>query len=77
MNNSKRLILGITGIRAEYDIMSSVFQSISNHPNLNLEVIVTGAHLTNEYGYTLDQIKKDGFKIADIVPSLLSGDDSS
>ena len=74
---SKRLILGITGIRSEYDIMSSVYNSIKNDPNLDLKLVVTGAHLTEEFGLTVEEIKKDGFDIADQIPSLLSGGDLS
>ncbi len=74
---SKRLIIGITGIRSEYDIMSSVYKAIKNHNDLDLQLIVTGAHLTEEFGLTLEQIKEDGFEIADQIPSLLSGGDLS
>lgn len=70
----KRKILGITGIRSEYDIMFSVFQAITQHPKLDLELIVTGAHLSAAYGYTIQEIKADGFKIADEIESLINGD---
>jgi len=70
----KRKILGITGIRSEYDIMSSVFSAIQDHPSLELEVVVTGAHLSQAYGYTVDEIRNDGFRIVDEVESLINGD---
>jgi GDP/UDP-N,N'-diacetylbacillosamine 2-epimerase (hydrolysing) len=70
----RRKILGITGIRSEYDIMSSVFRAIQNHLSLELEVVVTGAHLSHAYGYTVDEIRNDGFTIADEVESLINGD---
>ena len=73
----KRLILGVTGIRSEYDIMSSVFQAINNHHNLELQIIVTGAHLSEAYGHTIDEIHKDGFVVADEIESLLNGDQAS
>lgn len=72
--NSKRRILGITGIRSEYDIMSSVFAAIAAHPALELSVAVTGAHLSEAYGYTVQAIRADGFDICDEVESLLGGD---
>ncbi|HHX95323.1 MAG TPA: UDP-N-acetylglucosamine 2-epimerase (hydrolyzing), partial [Clostridia bacterium] len=74
---NKRTILGVTGIRSEYDIMSSVFHAIDRHPLLDLELIVTGAHLSEAYGYTIKEIKSDGFKIADEVESLINGDNVS
>jgi GDP/UDP-N,N'-diacetylbacillosamine 2-epimerase (hydrolysing) len=70
----KRKVLGITGIRSEYDIISSVFCAIEEHPSLELELIVTGAHLSDNYGSTIEVIKSDGFKIADEVESLINGD---
>ena len=73
----KRLVLAVTGIRSEYDIMSSVFHSINNHPRLDLNVAVTGAHLSENYGHTIDEIEKDGFKIVDRIESLLSGNQES
>ena len=69
-----RLILGVTGIRSDYDIMSSVFRAIKNHPNLELRLIATGAHLSEEYGNTIDDIYNDGFEIEEKIESLISGD---
>jgi len=67
-------ILGITGIRSEYDIMSSVFRSIDDHSDLELELVVTGAHLSDSYGYTVDDIRADGFIIVDEIDSLINSD---
>jgi len=73
----RRKIAAITGIRSEYDIISSVLQKIEEDPRLQLEVIVTGAHLSDTYGHTIDEIKDDGFKIADTIESLINGDSNS
>ena len=75
--NSTRKILGVTGIRSEYDIMSSVFRAIDDHPALELEVAVTGAHLADSFGYTVADIRADGFVIADEIESLINGDEAS
>jgi UDP-N-acetylglucosamine 2-epimerase (non-hydrolysing)/GDP/UDP-N,N'-diacetylbacillosamine 2-epimerase (hydrolysing) len=64
-----RKILVITGRRAEYGLMRSAMKAIKNHKNLELCLVVTGNHLLNEYGNTIDQIKKDGFKINHIIKS--------
>lgn len=72
-----RKVLGLTGIRSEYDIMSSVFRAIAGHPDLDLQLIVTGAHLSEAYGHTIDEIRGDGFVVADEIESLLSGDQAS
>lgn len=75
--NSKKLVLGVTGIRSEYDIMSSVFRAVTAHPCLDLQVAVTGAHLSDAFGHTIDEIRADGFVVADEIQSLLNGDQAS
>ena len=72
MNKIK--ILGVTGIRSDYDLMSEVFKTISKSSRFNFKLFVTGAHLSKQYGYTFKQIKKDKIKIADISESLLDSD---
>lgn len=73
----KKLILGVTGIRSEYDIMSSVFRAVNKHPDLDLQLVVTGAHLSEAYGHTIDEIRKDGFTVVEEIESLLNGDEAS
>lgn len=73
----KRLVLGVTGIRSEYDIMSSVFSAIQRHPGLELQLVVTGAHLSDAYGLTVEEVRADNFVVADEVQSLLNGDEDS
>jgi len=70
----KRLVLGVTGIRSEYDIMSSVFRAVAGHPHLDLKLAVTGAHLSPAYGHTIDEIRGDGFEVVDEIESLVNGD---
>jgi GDP/UDP-N,N'-diacetylbacillosamine 2-epimerase (hydrolysing) len=72
-----RRILGVTGIRSEYDIMSSVYRAIEDHPQLELQLAVTGAHLSDSYGRTVQEIRNDGFTIADEIESLVNGDQAS
>ncbi len=74
---NKRLVLAVTGIRSEYDIMSSVFSAIEKHPNLELQLVVTGAHLSEDYGFTVKDIQQDGFYIVDQIESLLNSDSAS
>lgn len=73
----KKKILAVTGIRSEYDIMSSVFRAIQAHLELDLRVVVTGAHLSEAYGHTVDEIRADGFEIVDEIESLINGDGAS
>jgi GDP/UDP-N,N'-diacetylbacillosamine 2-epimerase (hydrolysing) len=58
-----RKIAVITGTRAEYGIFKSVLKEIEADPRLDLSLIVIGMHLSAEFGYTVKEIEKDGFKI--------------
>lgn len=73
----KRKILALTGIRSEYDILSTVFKEIRNNENLELLLVVSGAHLSESHGYTKKEILADGFEIHDEIQNLLSGDSAS
>lgn len=74
MRNPVRKILAITGIRSEYDLMYPVYKAIDNHENLSLSLIVTGAHLSKNFGYTVEIIKADGFNIVEHIETLIDGD---
>jgi len=58
-----RKILYISGTRADYGLMREALFAIQKHPRLNLEIAVTGMHLMPEFGRTINEIKKDKFKI--------------
>ncbi len=66
-----RKVLGITGIRSEYFLQKPVFQAIQDHPNLELQLVVTGAHLSPLHGETVRDVEADGFPIVERIESLL------
>lgn len=57
----------ITATRAEYGLLKWLMKEIQNSCDFELQVVVTGAHLLKEQGYTIDIIKEDGFVINDVV----------
>lgn len=67
----------VTGTRAEYGLLHPVLTEIQKHKDLNLLLVVTGMHLSHEFGLTLQEIVKDGFKIDAKVDMLLSSDTPS
>jgi GDP/UDP-N,N'-diacetylbacillosamine 2-epimerase (hydrolysing) len=69
-----RKICVITGTRAEYGLLYWVMKSIERQPELNLQLIVTGMHLSTEFGLTYKQIEKDGFVIDKKLEILLASD---
>jgi GDP/UDP-N,N'-diacetylbacillosamine 2-epimerase (hydrolysing) len=71
-----RKICVITGTRAEYGLLRWVMQGIKDDPELILQVIATGMHLSPEFGLTYREIEKDGFQIDRKVEMLTCSDTS-
>jgi GDP/UDP-N,N'-diacetylbacillosamine 2-epimerase (hydrolysing) len=71
-----RKICVITGTRAEFGLLSWLMKDIKAEPSLDLQVIVTGTHLSPEFGLTYQEIEQSGFSIDAKVEMLLSGDTS-
>ena len=69
-----RKICVITGTRAEYGLLRWVMQGIKDDPELTLQVIATGMHLSPEFGQTYREIEQDGFQIDRKVEMLTSSD---
>ncbi len=46
----------VTGSRAEWGLLQPLAKRIHDDPDLNLQLLVTGSHLSHEFGYTVDQI---------------------
>jgi len=59
----KKKIVVTTGTRADYGILRPILDEIKNSKKLDLKLIVTGSHFSKEHGMTVNQIKKDGYKI--------------
>lgn len=69
-----RKICIITGTRAEYGLLHSLMQGVKNAPELKLQVIATGMHLSPEFGLTYQVIENEGFRIDRKVEMLTSSD---
>ena len=64
----KRKIAVVTGTRADYPRVRSVLREIERRESLDLYIIATGSHLLREYGYSIQEIFDDGFKVFKEVP---------
>jgi UDP-hydrolysing UDP-N-acetyl-D-glucosamine 2-epimerase len=73
----KRKIAVVTGSRAEYGLLYCTMREIQNDPELELQIIVTGMHLSPEFGSTFRFIEADGFTIDAKVEMLVSSDTAS
>jgi GDP/UDP-N,N'-diacetylbacillosamine 2-epimerase (hydrolysing) len=64
----------VTGSRAEYGLLKPVMSGIKASRTMRLQLLVTGMHLSPDFGMTFEEIEKDGFQIDEKVEMLLSGD---
>jgi len=62
-----RKICVVTGTRAEYGVLKPIMRAIDNNPKLELSIIATGMHLSKEFGYSFNEIIKDGFNVNEKV----------
>lgn len=70
----KRRIAVVTGSRAEYGLLYWVLKDLQASDAIELQLIVTGMHLSTEFGMTVRQIESDGLPIARRVEMLLASD---
>ena len=70
----KRHIAVYTGNRAEYGLQSPVLKALRNSPRLKVTLVVSGAHLDENFGLTKDEIIRDGFPDFVEAPIILNGD---
>src|SRR5688572_28618283 len=62
-SNRIRRIAIFSGNRAEYGLQFPILKAIAADPRLEYHLLVSGAHLKNDFGRTLSEIEKDGFTI--------------
>jgi len=69
-----RKVAVVTGSRADYDLLFGMMSLIGRDPDFDLHVIVTGMHLMERFGRTVEAIRGDGIPIAAEVDLGLEGD---
>jgi len=57
-----RKIVFLTGTRADFGKIKALLQSIEDHKDFEPFIFVTGMHLLQEYGYTVIEVERCGFK---------------
>ena len=65
---ARRKVLYVTGTRADFGLMASTLQAIAADPALELQVAVTGMHLSPTYGLTVREIEALGLPVSARVP---------
>ncbi len=71
---AKRKVCVVTGSRAEYGLLYWLMKEIAEDTELELQVDVTGMHLSPDFGLTYRLIEADGFRIDERVEMLLPSD---
>ena len=60
----------VTTSRADYGIFYPLLKEFSNDDELNLELLISGSHLSKDYGNTFSEIKADGIKKYSLIDVL-------
>ena len=76
MTQLHKRVAVFTGTRAEYGLLFWLLKDIQDDPDLMLQLLVSGTHLSPEFGETYKQIEKDGFNVDEKIEILLSSDSS-
>jgi len=63
----------ITTGRSDYGLLYPLITELSNNNNFNIHVIVTGSHLSQFHGYSVNQVKKDFINV-EIIDLCLKND---
>ncbi|MFQ9900695.1 MAG: UDP-N-acetylglucosamine 2-epimerase [Ruthenibacterium sp.] len=69
----KKTVCVVTGTRAEYGLLRGVVKKLAQSRTLAVRLVVTGAHLAQEFGMTVREIEADGVPIAARIPILKFG----
>jgi UDP-N-acetylglucosamine 2-epimerase (non-hydrolysing)/GDP/UDP-N,N'-diacetylbacillosamine 2-epimerase (hydrolysing) len=67
-------ILSITTIRSDYDLLSPLYKKLNSDKDIDLKLLVSGAHLSTTYGYSIKSIQNDGFDILCKIETLIDSD---
>ena len=64
----------MTGSRADYGLLKMLMKLIDSDPEMKLQIIATGSHLSSKHGLTYKEIEEDGFQIdfkVDIIENII------
>ncbi len=75
MTGAPKKIAVFTGTRAEYGLLKPLLSGLQERSEFDLQLIVSGAHLSADHGNTWQEIEADGFAICVKVDMDLDGDD--
>jgi UDP-hydrolysing UDP-N-acetyl-D-glucosamine 2-epimerase len=65
-------VLGFTSIKADYDLLSNLYKQINEDDDLKIKLLVSGTHLSETYGESVDKIRADEIDIIAEIETLIS-----
>lgn len=68
MPKARRKILVVTGTRADYGLVRPILVALLRRKEISASLVVTGMHLSSQYGHTIKEIRADKFRVNGIVP---------
>ena len=68
----QRKIAAVTTSRADYSHLYWVLKDLREHPDVDLRLVVTGAHLSEEFGRAVTEIEGDAITRDKIVSTIAS-----
>jgi UDP-N-acetylglucosamine 2-epimerase (non-hydrolysing)/GDP/UDP-N,N'-diacetylbacillosamine 2-epimerase (hydrolysing) len=71
---NKRKIAAVTTSRSDFTTLYWPLHDLASHPGVDLKIIALGPHLSPEFGSTIQEIEKVGFRIDARIECLLSSD---
>ena len=69
-----RQVAVVTGSRADYGIYTPILRLLRDDPAARVFLLVTGAHLSKEFGMTVETIEADGYEIAERIDMEVGAD---
>jgi len=73
----QKKICVVTGNRADYSRLKSVLRAIRAHPRLRLTLFAIASHLLPDAGETIQDLRRDGFRIDAVARTVIEGEDTT
>lgn len=70
----KHSVCVVTGTRAEFGLLCPLLTRLQAEPSVELQLVVTGSHLSQAFGETVYEIEETGFHCYEKIPVLSNGD---
>ncbi len=72
-----RKICIVTGTRADWGLLSPIARALTECPDVKLQIVATNMHLSERHGYTVDEIRADGFEPDALVAMSEAGENGA